>query len=271
MPSAGTYLRERREARGIPLEEIARATRVRQRYLEALEADDFGDLPPAVFTRGFLRAYCQALNEAPDGVLRLYAEQTGQAAPPVEQRRLHVRAERDLSGQGQEPVLVSLVLLVVLGVALFAVTFALQTRPRHNGAPAPPPITAPARSTNEGARRAGEPASLPVAASSERGSGAAAPRAPSEGPAGADLSGPMNRLVARVKEKTWMRIQAGDGKVTEELMNPGDVREWISDRRFVLTIGNAGGLILELNGQELPPLGARGQLVRQLVLPAEPP
>jgi hypothetical protein len=67
-----------------------------------------------------------------------------------------------------------------------------------------------------------------------------------------------------------MRVQTEDGRVTEELMNPGETREWLSNQRFVVTIGNAGGITLELNGRELPPLGPSGQLVRQLVLPADP-
>jgi len=44
----------------------------------------------------------------------------------------------------------------------------------------------------------------------------------------------------------------------------------VSDRPFVVTIGNAGGVALELNGRALPPLGARGVVVPRLVLPPAP-
>jgi hypothetical protein len=43
----------------------------------------------------------------------------------------------------------------------------------------------------------------------------------------------------------------------------------VSDRPFVVTIGNAGGVALELNGRSLPSLGARGVVVQRLVLPPE--
>src|SRR5436309_10656589 len=65
MPSVGSYLRELRQRRGVALDEISRSTRVPQRYLESLEVDDFATLPEAPFTRGFIRAYCQALHEPP--------------------------------------------------------------------------------------------------------------------------------------------------------------------------------------------------------------
>ena len=79
------------------------------------------------------------------------------------------------------------------------------------------------------------------------------------------------RLIARASEATWLRVRTEDGRATEETIPAGEVREWISNRPFVVTIGNAAGVALELNGQKLPPLGARGAVIGRLVLPpAEP-
>src|SRR3954470_17093687 len=80
MPSVGPHLRQLRDARGISLEEIARATRVNPSYLHALETEDWAELPVPVFTRGFIRAYCQALGEQPDESLTMYE---GRAATPL--------------------------------------------------------------------------------------------------------------------------------------------------------------------------------------------
>src|SRR5256885_877009 len=81
MSSVGTYLRELRQRRGVSLEEIARTTRVAQRYLESIEADTFDTLPSPVFTRGFIRAYCQALSEPPDEALAAYERREPDAPP----------------------------------------------------------------------------------------------------------------------------------------------------------------------------------------------
>jgi hypothetical protein len=77
------------------------------------------------------------------------------------------------------------------------------------------------------------------------------------------------RLIARVKEPTWIRVRTGDGRSTEETVPAGQVREWVSDRPFVLTVGNAGGVTLELNGRTLPPLGPSGAVIGRLVLPPQ--
>src|SRR4029453_6878866 len=98
MSSVGTYLRDLRQRKGVSLEEVARTTRVAQRYLESLEADAFDALPSPVFTRGFIRAYCQALSELPDEALAAYESREITATPsPATGPRAGARAARLLA------------------------------------------------------------------------------------------------------------------------------------------------------------------------------
>lgn len=50
-------LRETRQAKNLTLEQVASATHIRLRYLEAMESGDFGALPSEFQVKGFLRAY----------------------------------------------------------------------------------------------------------------------------------------------------------------------------------------------------------------------
>jgi hypothetical protein len=50
----------------------------------------------------------------------------------------------------------------------------------------------------------------------------------------------------------------------------GTRREWTADKRFLLTVGNAGGVEVELNGQPMPRLGPRGAVIHRLSLPERP-
>jgi outer membrane biosynthesis protein TonB len=77
------------------------------------------------------------------------------------------------------------------------------------------------------------------------------------------------RLVARTTEATWIRVRSDDGRNTEESIPAGEVREYVSNRPFILTVGNAAGVSFELNGRPVPPLGARGSVIPRLVLPPE--
>lgn len=76
--SIGKQLRQAREARNLSLEQVAQATRIRVRYLQALEAEQFELLPSTAQVRGFLRAYAAQLNLDP---LPLLAALNGETAP----------------------------------------------------------------------------------------------------------------------------------------------------------------------------------------------
>lgn len=239
MQSLGTYLRELRTTRGLSLEELARTTRVGQNHLRALESDAFDELPAPVFAKGFIRAYCLALGVPPDEALSRYHELAvpalSRAAPPPAFRP---------EATGRWPVLVSFILLIVLGLALFLLNVVREGR-----APRPAP---------------GGRAGVSVRAEGTAGVPASPVKAPP--PKGAP-----SRLVARTTEPTWVRVETDDGKVVQELLPAGARREWVSGKRFILTIGNAGGITLELNGEPIPPLGARGAVIQRLVLPPERP
>jgi cytoskeletal protein RodZ len=77
----GGVLRERREAMGASLAEVEAATRIRQKYLAALESDEWQLLPGEVVGRGFLRNYATYLGLDPTEVVnRRRAISDGQLA-----------------------------------------------------------------------------------------------------------------------------------------------------------------------------------------------
>jgi cytoskeletal protein RodZ len=82
MSSVGAYLRGLREQQGLSVDELSRATRVLHHYLEALESDDMASLPAPVFTKGFIRAYCQAIDADLEEALTLYERSAGRPESP---------------------------------------------------------------------------------------------------------------------------------------------------------------------------------------------
>ncbi len=68
-------------------------------------------------------------------------------------------------------------------------------------------------------------------------------------------------------EETWLSLAIDDEPKHEVLLRPGEARTWNAARSFTLTVGNAGGITVALDGRELPPLGRSGQVLRNLRLP----
>ena len=62
----GSRLREARERKGVSLREIANATKISVRALEALERNDISHLPGGIFSRSFVRAYAAEAGLNPD-------------------------------------------------------------------------------------------------------------------------------------------------------------------------------------------------------------
>jgi len=285
--SLGAYLRSLREAKGGSLEDMARSTRVGIRHLEALEDERLADLPSPVFVRGFIRAYCSFLRENPEPALGRYQELAGTraaahaaSAPP-----------RPRNTWASSSLVVGLVLLLILGIGLILVNLSVKksggtpvttartepARPSTSTAPSPPPAPAPATSAPATSAppvtASAPPPAPPVAADPPRpetppaGSPAAtAPSAARPAPGTASTGG--QRLVIRALEPTWVRVQTDEGRIAEELLPAGASREWAAERRFLVTIGNAGGVELTLNGKALPPLGPKGTVIQRLELPA---
>lgn len=77
----GEVLRAAREAKGADLARVERDTKIRERYLSALERGDYRDLPGSVYIKGFLRNYGAYLGLDPEYLIDLYRLETASARP----------------------------------------------------------------------------------------------------------------------------------------------------------------------------------------------
>jgi cytoskeleton protein RodZ len=85
------------------------------------------------------------------------------------------------------------------------------------------------------------------------------------------LEGAAHELRITAAQETWFSLVIDDEPRRNIILQPGEARSWTAARAFTLTVGNAGGITVSLDGRELPPLGRAGQVVRNLRLPKEPP
>jgi cytoskeleton protein RodZ len=73
-PTIGETLRKARTERGLELSEVERATKIRAKFLEAMEEDRWGALPAPVYARGFLEIYARHLGLDQQALLDEYRE-----------------------------------------------------------------------------------------------------------------------------------------------------------------------------------------------------
>jgi cytoskeleton protein RodZ len=77
----GDALRQQRETMGVPIEQAAEDTRIREKFLRAIESGDYQSLPGTVYTKGFLRNYAGYLNLDAEEMLALYTGERGGSEP----------------------------------------------------------------------------------------------------------------------------------------------------------------------------------------------
>lgn len=80
----GEVLRAAREAKEIDLTRVERDTKIRERYLSALERGEYRELPGSVYTKGFLRNYGAYLGLDPEYLIDLYRLETSSATGAAE-------------------------------------------------------------------------------------------------------------------------------------------------------------------------------------------
>ena len=124
-PTLPDRLAAARERKGVDLFRAERDTKIRSRYLAALERGDYRELPGAVYTKGFLRNYAVYLGLDPEDVLRQWRRERGDqlpAEPVVVAPRTIVDPPRPLAFSPS----VVVAALMTFGVILFGVYLAVQ-------------------------------------------------------------------------------------------------------------------------------------------------
>jgi len=294
MQSLGETLRSAREARGLTLEEVERATRIRVRYLLALEENDTAAFPSPVHAKGFLRNYAQFLGMDADALTTQYGDLIGAPTAPVTVgTAFHAPPPRPDAIVTQPPRTGG-----APGVPLHLArrspptgAMTIQEPPFPEAAPPASPVARTLRSgwftiAVLGAglimiaiwitlrlsqvtfdSSAGESNSAFLGTIIAHETVTASPTfQPTSTPVvrvGPDF---FNRvaLTIRVEQRSWTRIMADGAVVFEGQAEPNTVLQYEAAQSITILAGNGAGLNVSYNGQDIGLLGARGEVVEWL-------
>ncbi|WP_077036022.1 helix-turn-helix domain-containing protein [Pelomonas sp. KK5] len=276
--TAGAWLRDARQQRGLHIAAVAAMLKVPQAKLEALEADRWQELTDMTFVRALAKAVCRTLKIDPEPVLQLL--------PRGGERELDVnkginRPFRERGARDDGFSLVQLRRPIFWGPALLLVAAAvLYLMPNRLLEPSSPP-PAPTSAASEvavplaEAPAASEPvvaetvlAPAPVAASAVASAPvvvAAAASLPKPAPApavtasAAVASGDLLPLKLHIKAESWVAVSDARGQVLiSRLVQPGEDPDLAGQPPLKVTIGNVAGTELSVRGNPVD-LAARNK------------
>lgn len=76
MKTVGSILREARQSKRLTFSDIEAATKIRAKFLEAIEADDYSPLPSQAYAKGFVKNYAAFLGISEEHILAFFRRQT---------------------------------------------------------------------------------------------------------------------------------------------------------------------------------------------------
>ena len=249
----GEFLARERGLRQLSLDEAALHALIPVRYLEALENEKYGDLPPKPYVKGFLNAYARYLGIDQEEIstrfesgLREYTRHRREEGKGAVFALFHPRGEsyslRDWA--------IPLSLAVLAALFLLGKVFFPPNPVRDVTAPAPP---------LEGPPGVVSPSLPQMAAETEM----ALPDEPALSSASAGV-----RLLLAAEASTWVAARRDGGETEEWTLRRGDARELRAVKEILLSLGNAGAVRITYNEREMGFIGQKGQVKRDLVFTA---
>ena len=243
----GEELRRERLIREVSLDEISASTKISIRLLNALESSDVAKLPAPVFTRGFIRAYSRHLGLDPDEMVNAYladvAPDRGREGGASKRRGIRslFRGRRGTAGA---------IVVCVTGVLLL---LGLIARPERRSAPVASVRSRPV---------------APVSFKNVAVSPGPAPAIQDETPAAVPSPAATGvSMVLEFDQDSWTEVSADGAHVFSGLIRRGARHQFAAREGFRLTLGNAGGVRITVDGHAIEPLGTAGQVVRDMAVP----
>jgi cytoskeletal protein RodZ len=266
MTSIGETLRRERIRRNLELDRISKDLKISVKLLDAMEADRFDKLPSGVFTRSFVRQYARYLElddqEIAASLQRMLEPPPVPAdipepKPPVAINIPLPRVKNWMAvGDSEAAWFSSLraLALVVVVVLVCSAVYSWSQRPRRRPAvdlsetpkPSQPVPAAPGKIEQKPAMPPVAPARIddPDAVSAER------------------LAAPTVRVQLTAAEPVWILAKT-DGKYAfSGTIEANSSRVVEGSDRVFLKLGNAGGVLVWLNGRAMGMLGDEGQVLQ---------
>ena len=268
----GRILEQKRKERGLSLEDVEQATKIRKRYLTGLEREDYAMLPDAVYVRGFLKTYANYLGLDGEDLSR----QLKSTRKPRRERGIdyNTNPESDfeeplispsgLTGTPKRKIPTSaIVTLIVALLALAAVIGTLyfvgrgvQASKQGN----PPSEESPPRQEQQAvADREKAPEAGPTkedASDSERNAG--------DRESGVEQSVPPDTLQVAIDVRdrpSWILIRTDGTTAYEQIAQPGFSQTFEAEQQLYIKSGDAGAVKVEINGQDAGALGPAYEIV----------
>ncbi len=249
MESAGAGLKKIRLEKGLSLEEAQKKTKIHLNILKAIEEDSLINFNP-VYIKGFLKIYCKFLGVNPHDYIPDYKEPQRRTVgymsdaseklkPSFKIPSLKLLSLKAL--QIKPKIIFTIVLILVFTIGLFNLGRIISSK----------------RISFSSKKK------LPAVVSSKVETKAAVTKIQSV------PSGKIIRLDISAKDNCFIQVKSDGRVIFQNVLRKGRSESWQAENKIELSVGNAAAVELEVNGKRLPPLGRKGQSLKNILITKE--
>lgn len=224
----GERLKRERDLREVSLQEIAKGTRIAERFLEALENEQWEKLPGGVFGRGFVRSIARYLGLSEENLLSDYDLARGESSNLPSQKP----EERIPSPPRWMPAAAALLLVALVAGLLVGGHYAWK-----------------AYQARRAQKKSSAIVGLPSTAQTQL-----LPASEYSGTSASGLAAPLD-LEITATGPTQLRVVADGNLLFDGELSAGQNRHFSGADRMEVTPADSSAVLLNLNGQRVAPLG----------------
>lgn len=252
MPTLGQELQRLREERGINLHQIADATHIGVRFLQAIESDTYDILPGGIFNRAFVRKFAKYVGMDEEQALALYERQLEDMGGEEAPRSNYLRAGEFEEKPPGNSWLLSAIMFLLLCAGAYAAAQYFKGQQQNAAddkaaiAATPTPDTTP---TPDAA------ASPTPDASASPGASPTPETSPSPGASPA-LTPPPGGMVVQLTATSgecWISVKPDGLNTQQALLKAGETKEVMAYEKVLMNLGNYPALNIKVNGRNVNP------------------
>ncbi len=245
METIGAKLKRTRLEKGLTLEDAHKRTKIHLNILKAIEEDSVVNFNP-VYIKGFIKIYSNFLGVEPaqPGIQQPPAKPPAQPkAQPAEKISQPYFRPLEILKRALPLIIAVLAIFILFKISKFIVvkTAAWVKRPK---------IAAVIPVSKEVKKNQKTKPAVSSAITKPRSEEAAREV----------------KLVLRAKDDCWITVKADGRTVFQGTLKKGRFESWIGKEKIEFSLANAAVVEVEANEKIIPPLGRRGQSVKNVVI-----
>jgi cytoskeleton protein RodZ len=277
----GNLLKTRREELGLSIEDVVQETKIRSKYLLAIETGDFHVIPGEVYLRGFIRSYAKYLNmDAGELLAHVPVADSEFEKSSAAKESIHSPEAKDnyrypentpsrrsrtsdSDNNTKQSVMRIVKILIIIAALLFSLNYAYENvilrnlpDPIENGGNQDPG----GENGGNGPEEPSEPEPLPIVITVV---------SDSTNNAIIEVQGDSLDLTIKASARCWLRVQTDNNPAESQTMSAGDEANFTAESVILMRAGNSGGISIYIH-DELLDVSSRSGGVKNYTITLKP-